>query len=46
VGDTFSCQLIINHETLFVDKLFHNGKGPYVYVAGKKDGVTARVIGN
>jgi len=46
VGDTFSCQLIINHEALFVDKLFHNGKEPYVYVAGKKDGVTERVIGN
>lgn len=43
-GDTFSCLLIINHEPLYVDKLFHNGMGPYGYVAGKKDGVTAKVI--
>ena len=42
--DTFTCLLIINHEPLFLDKLMHKGKGPYVYVAGKKDGVTVEKV--
>lgn len=42
VGDTFFCSLFITHEPLFVDKLIHEGKGPFVYVAGKKDGITVR----
>lgn len=42
--DTFTCFLIINHDPLFLDKLMHKGKGPYVYVAGKKDGVTVEML--
>lgn len=42
VGDTFCCSLILSHEPMFVDKLMHEGKGPFVYVAGKKDGVTVK----
>ena len=43
-GDTFTCFLIINHDPAFFDKLSHDGKGPYVYVAGKRDGVTVEVL--
>ena len=42
VGDTFFCSLMLSHEPLFVDKLMHEGKGPFVYVTGKKDGITVR----
>ena len=42
VGDTFFCSLFLSHEPLFVDKLMHGGNGPFVYVAGKKDGITVR----
>ncbi len=42
VGDTFFCSLFLSHEPLFVDKLMHDGNGPFVYVAGKKDGITVR----
>lgn len=39
VGDSFSCHLFINHEPLFLDRLIHQGRGPYVYLVGKKDGI-------
>lgn len=39
VGDTFTCQLFINHEPVYLNNLIHNGEGPYRYVAGKQTGI-------
>ena len=46
VGDTFECHLFINHEPLYIDRLIHNGMPPMSYVAGQKDGITARKLPN
>lgn len=39
VGDSFRCQVFVNGETATLNQLQHGGKGPYVYVIGKKEGV-------
>lgn len=39
VGDTFSCNLLLQHEPLMMGNLMHNGRGPVGYVAGARDGI-------
>ncbi len=39
VGDTFECHLFIENQPLYLSQLYHEGRGPMVYVAGKKDGI-------
>lgn len=39
VGDTFRCDIFIEHEPLYLNQLIHEGRPPMVYVAGKKDGI-------
>ncbi len=39
VGDTFECRLFIENQPLYLSQLYHDSRGPMVYVAGKKDGI-------
>lgn len=39
-GDTFTCQLIVEGEPLYLDNLAHEGKEYGVYVCGRKSGIT------
>jgi len=39
VGDTFYCQVFIENEPLFIDKLIHRGSPPVGYIAGRKNGI-------
>lgn len=44
VGDTFVCHLFINHEPLYLSQLVHQGSLPMGYVAGKRNGVTIKLV--
>ena len=44
VGDSFTCNLFIQNEPLYLSNLVHEGSEPLSYVAGEKDGVCIRVL--
>lgn len=44
VGDTFSCNLFIQNEPLYLSNLIHEGSTPLTYVAGENNGVNIRVL--
>ncbi len=43
VGDTFVCQLMLQHEPLYLDQLVHEGLPPTTYIAGERNGVNIEV---
>lgn len=43
VGDTFTCNLFIQNEPLYLSNLIHEGSLPLTYIAGEKDGVTIKI---
>lgn len=44
IGDTFTCNLFIQNEPLYLSNLIHEGSTPLTYVAGEKEGVNIRVL--
>ena len=44
VGDTFSCNLFIQNELLYLSNLIHEGSTSLNYVAGENNGVNIRVL--
>ena len=44
VGDSFSCNLFIQNEPLYLSNLVHDGSKPLSYVAGEKDGVCISIL--
>ena len=40
VGDTFTCQSFVEGEMAVLSNLYHQGKGPFVYLIGKQGGVS------
>lgn len=44
VGDTFSCNLFIQNEPLYLSNLIHEGYTSLNYVAGENNGVNIRVL--
>lgn len=44
VGDTFVCHLFIDHEPLYLSQLVHQGSQPMGYVAGKRNGVSVKIV--
>ena len=44
VGDTFSCNLFIQNEPLYLSNLIHEGSISLNYVAGENNGVNIKVV--
>jgi len=44
VGDTFSCNLFIEREPLYLNNVVHDGRTMGLYVAGKKGGITFQAV--
>lgn len=44
VGDTFRCEVFLQHQPLFMTRLVHNGDEYAGYVAGQQDGIVWQII--